>query len=424
MAVHAGSWSVFGRALPDFGLTEALASRLGKQPTYQGGSNLSGPQPTRAATPQVQGAQDSRVPYGPAIPTANNRIPTSGGGGSQPQQYNPSPDPYAGLFDSQRSGAEDSSRRQLEAALGVFEAQKAKTMNRIPGVQQAAALRIKGLDQGYEDFTNTANMEESKRIAGLGNEATQINEQYTAAGRQTRNAAQSLEKSLRNRFAALGTLDSTQYRDMNIEQSTDIARSLGDTRREQAGKLTANTREQEDMKQYYASQRLQEQKRVQLAKEQVQSETDSLVQSIIDDGNISDAQKIEAIQQAQARLDARLSDLDMQEMQLTQSRAKDEQEFAQRQAELQNKGYSSSYTQAKDKMTALKNMTAILDQHRNADGTLALAPEAIKSVARTAGYPEEELDEAVAYFGVPVKKKPGSTGGADAVEDYYNNAGA
>lgn len=94
--MHPGSWSIGGFRLPDFGITEAVGDVLGRPRTYQGGSNLLGPQPqaqTITAQPQVLG-QASPSPITTTTPKTTY-TPTGGtGGGSQPvQQDQPQEDP-------------------------------------------------------------------------------------------------------------------------------------------------------------------------------------------------------------------------------------------------------------------------------------------------------------------------------------------
>lgn len=84
LGIHKGSWG-----LPDFGLTEAAGSLLGRERTYQGGSNIFGsqPQPTSA---QVLPASTGPV-YGPEYLGPQNN--TSSGGGFQQGTANPAPSP-------------------------------------------------------------------------------------------------------------------------------------------------------------------------------------------------------------------------------------------------------------------------------------------------------------------------------------------
>lgn len=302
-------------------------------------------------------------------------------------------------FDQYREAAKRQSNDSLQAALGVFNAQKEGIMGRIPGVQGALDVRLKGLDQGLQSYLDTATAEETKRLGSLGDEYSGIQDQYGRAERGTRATAKSLARQLRNQFASRGALDSTQYSDFAVDQSKEIAQTLGDTRREGSGKLTANLREQESTKDYYSKSRLQEQQRVQLAKESAKNETNQLIQGIIADANLSDAQKVEAVTEAKGRLENRMFELDSMEASYTQQAQKDAQDYAIKMAQLQNKGYSDSYTQAKGSSKALETMSAVLSKFTDESGNLAISTEGIKNIGRQVGFPEEELESLVAIFG-------------------------
>lgn len=411
--------------LPEFGISEMLnkgkptvytgvtkqsqAAGARYNPSYSGTVGTSYAQPASVRQPVQQGQ----------VASANTQYTGGGGGGGGGGGYNV--DNYQQLalqqgkdvnspeFDRFRQQEQERSNRGLEAALGVFNAQKQGIMNRIPGLESARDLRIRGLDEGLGQFNQTADTEMGKRITGLQGEQQGINEEYTRAGRTVRNASKSLSNELRNMFAGLGTLDSTQYRDMSFDQKSNILQSLGDIGREKSGKITANIKEQGDTQDFYSKQKLAEQQRIALEKDKVKAEADSLIQGVLSDANLSDAQKIEAVTEAQNRLGARMSELDQAEMNFKQQSAKDAQDFALRIASLQNKGASDSYTQAKSQTQALENMTSILEKYRNDDGSLALSSEGIKSVARQVGFPEEELDQVSQFFGVPIKKKTTSS---------------
>ena len=78
MAVHAGSWSILGQKLPDFGITEKISSITGGNRTAQGGSNVFGGQNAQTLGTQTQAIPSQySSPIGPTIPTN----PMSGGGG-------------------------------------------------------------------------------------------------------------------------------------------------------------------------------------------------------------------------------------------------------------------------------------------------------------------------------------------------------
>lgn len=405
---------IFG--VPELGISEKIAG--GKTPSRYGNTYAStAPQYTPA--PSYRNAQQYSSPIGPQPQNQSG----GGGGGAAHQQPAPSqPGVPAPNLDEQRSNEESASQRALQAALGVYDQRKQGIMNKIPYLQQGAQQRIQGLDQGLEQFMGSAGLEEGKRVEGLGQERQGITEQYVGAERQTRQSAKGLARQLRNMFAGSGTLDSTQYRDMNIEQSRDILQSLGDTRREKAGKLTANEREVQSVKDFYAQQRLAEQQRVQLAKEQVQTETEQLVQSTLDDANLSDSQKIEAVEQANMRLEQRMTELSTQEMQLQQQAKKDEADLGVRLAELSNKGQSSTYTAAKQNNAAIEQGAAILEGYKEQFKSDPTAEQAA-SVFLALGVDEETANSMASFYGkssLPTTKDPRYQSGAATAMEIGN----
>ena len=84
-----GSWSIFGQKLPEFGITEAIGSVLGKERTAQGGSNLYGPSPSQAAySPNASYAPAGYDPFAQSggssggTPAPSYSAPSGGNGGS------------------------------------------------------------------------------------------------------------------------------------------------------------------------------------------------------------------------------------------------------------------------------------------------------------------------------------------------------
>lgn len=409
---HTGAWGT-----PEYGATERLAQLLGSPTTSQGGSNILGAS-TVGTQAQTQSTQPNQSPaYNPQTGQPNfqtSSTPTNqstGGGGtislgrgneSVGALVDKDGTTYQHLGNDQwaalRNNATQASNSALESALGVFEARKQGLLNRIPGIQQASQLRLQGLDQGLQNYLESAGLEEGNRIAGLGEQLGGIQEQYTRANRQQRVSAQALARQLRNVFAGAGTLDSTQYRDYLGEQDRSILQSLGDLRREQAGKVTANTREQEDIKQFYSQSRLAEQRRVQLAKEQEQADTDALVQRVMDDVNLTDAQKIEAVDAANARLEQRLSDLDQQELAYNQKAEQDAKEFALKSQELKSKNYSESYQSTIQQTKALEGAIAVLDNLSKQN--ISLTPQLAKQVfTQYGGLSDKEADYYAQFYG-------------------------
>lgn len=109
MAIRGGSWSIGGFRLPEFGITERIQNIVQPQAprTYQGGSNLFGPQPQ----PQ---AQAPRPVYGPQRPTgqvssvSTGPVYSGGGGGGGGQSQAPA--------SQQQSASQDNSQQYQEQA--------------------------------------------------------------------------------------------------------------------------------------------------------------------------------------------------------------------------------------------------------------------------------------------------------------------
>lgn len=377
-----GTWNIGGYNLPDLGFTEALAGRIRalNQPAFVNQqipwapstpSAYSGQ--TLGATTQPTGGQSS-ANYSPASSADLNRTPSpqtntqGGGGGGTSQldtlraiqaagQLNPAQTTQLAELEAR---ARQQSQGGIDAISQAIEAQKQGLRNKIPYIQQQRDLNLQGLQQGLDQFTSTADQELAKRLAGFKQQEGQVNEDYTQSARSTRQAAQALSRQIRNQFAGLGTLDSTAYRDANIEASRGIAQSLGDITREKAGKLSTIGTEKGDTEQYYAQQKLGEIQRVELEKQKVIGQTDQLVQSVLDDINQTDASKVQAIQDAEARLASRLDELDKYKLSLASEADKNSQDIALKIAQLQGKQNSSGYDTVLNNRKAIEGAAAVV----------------------------------------------------------------
>src|SRR3990167_1102924 len=118
---HPGSWKIPGTniALPDFGFTEQAAQALGRPTTYQGGSNLFGPQP-QANTGSTLGTQNQYQPpqspvNPPYSPTLSGTNPTNNNAGSQQIQGLPQQDTnqYNDMVNQQSSAANNQAKAEL-----------------------------------------------------------------------------------------------------------------------------------------------------------------------------------------------------------------------------------------------------------------------------------------------------------------------
>lgn len=151
---HAGSWSIGGWKLPDFGITE----RFTRNRTAQGGSNFFGPTAPVTYTPTTTQTQNitsnpiqvtsnpGQLPYtGGTTSTYNAPAPT--GTTSEPQ---PSYDPYAQIRNEISSGWDsyiNSLNDQLNGLPGQRTAQEQVVENQYKqGVNQMGLQRTQGLD--------------------------------------------------------------------------------------------------------------------------------------------------------------------------------------------------------------------------------------------------------------------------------------
>lgn len=337
--------------------------------------------PAPRSTPAVLGATTT-APRSTPAPVNNQPQQDSGGDGG---------------IDT--SAAEDANRRAIEAAMAAYDAQKQALQNQIPEYQKANELRLTGLDQGLQDFNETATREEGTRIAGIDDTIGQIGEQYTRANRSTRQSAQSLAKQLRNQFASRGTLDSTQYKDMNIDQSKELLQSVGDIRREQAGKTTTALREKDDIGKYYSEQRTQQARNVELEKNKVRQDTNAFIREVMDKVNITDKQKVEAIESAKASAQQQILELSLKQQEINRQTKKDNEELSLKKQELASKGYSNSYNTAKDSRAAITAADASVQKYEKSLGR-ALTANEVKQIFTNFG-----VGDKAPVFGSEDKKK-------------------
>lgn len=312
-------------------------------------------------------------------PGGNTPRPSAGNqGGGQPQVDLGNQGGGDGGYnaDSARQSAEEQARRALEAAIGVFNTKAEGLRNRIPGVEAARDLRIRGLEEDLGSFNETAGREEGSRVADLDTTRKTTEDLYSTAERKTRASAKSLSRNLRQLFAGAGTLDSTQYRDYNVDQSKEIAQTLGDTRREGAGKVSTIDKEIEDTKGYYAEQRTQFAKKTALAKDQARAEADDKIQGIMDDINLTDSQKIEAVVAQQNKLDQRLGEIDQTEAKFKADAERDAKEIAIKLAELKSKGYSEGYKTTQANQKAFDSATKVIERLSQQLGSMTPATAA------------------------------------------------
>lgn len=299
------------------------------------------------------------------------------------------------FFGTQRSGANEQAQRALEAALGVFNTKAQNLKSQIPGIETARDLRIRGLQEGQTQFEETAGREEASRIGKIKQSEQEIQDKYGTAERTTRASAKSLANKLRNMFAGAGTLDSTQYRDMNVDQSKEILQSLGDIRREGAGKLAISKTEQDDLVKYYGEQRSQFAQKTKLAQDQARAEADSQIQGVMGDINLTDSQKIEAVTDAQNRLDQRLSAIDEAQTKFKVDQDKEAKDLAIKLAELKSKGTSTAYNES---LKTQKSLTSAVDVVNKIAANMPGANKTEIAANVFASYPElKDIDPATLF---------------------------
>lgn len=197
---RAGSWSVGGFKLPEFGITEKIQSIVKPQAsrTAQGGSNLFGQNlAQRASTPSVQGAQTRNVPVPSGISPAYG-----GGGGSYSQTQATSYAPATSGQAADGGGGDEGGYDYIGALRSAFDQSRNSLQSILPTY-----------DSDYSNFKST--------IEGGINRAkdtltTQNQEDERLFGQSLKSLLQS-DKDLRQRrqgtFSALGALDSSQFRD-------------------------------------------------------------------------------------------------------------------------------------------------------------------------------------------------------------------
>lgn len=204
MALRGGSWSVFGKKLPEFGITEKIQSVVNPQAarTAQGGSNLFGKNlaatasqqrtyapPVVTSTPQrsvLGSSTQSSGTYAQTAPTGDFQAATSGevsGDTSGGDSY----DPLAALRD-----AFNSQRSALEGQLPILESD---------------------YNLGKADIEGSVNRAKDT----LQSQRAETERGY---GQSLKSLLQT-DKELRSRrqgtFSALGALDSSAFRDETVK---------------------------------------------------------------------------------------------------------------------------------------------------------------------------------------------------------------
>jgi len=293
-----------------------------------------------------------------------------------------------GDSNSRYYNAENAGKKALEAALGVFESRKKGLLNRIPGLESARDLRLRGLDEGLQQFVDTLTREEGSRVGEIQQTAKGVADQFKVSERQTRASAQGLARQLRDLFASAGTTDSTQFRDKNVENSSQILQTLGDLRRSGADKAATFGKEEEDIKSFFTEKVTQQRQQIGLAKDTAIKKTQDQIQAVMDAVDLNDAQKIDAVESANVRLQERLGQIDLQERTFTQNATKDAQDLAIKLQELKSKGTSSAFKTAAADKKSFSDAVTVIGKLKDQLGSMT--PETAANVFSQFGFKDDE----------------------------------
>jgi hypothetical protein len=402
-----GVINTIGKATGASAIAQAVAPKFTLASTLQNyGGNIAGSIKDAIVPRQVMGYEKPEPFIGPQriigplpinnpTPDGNGGTGDGGGGGDNGGNIDlggGGNDPYAGQEDSARIQAQ----RALEAALGVFNTKSKNLRDQIPGIETARDLRVRGLNEGLGQFNETSDREEASRLNTIKLNETETQDKYSTAERGTRTSAKSLANKLRNMFAGAGTLDSTQYKDMNIDQSKEILQSLGDIRREGAGKLAVSKQEQDDLTKYYGEQKNQFDQKTKLAVDTAKAEADREIQGVMGDINLTDSQKIEAVTEANNKLDTRLGSIQEASAKFKIDQEAEAKDLAIKLAELKQKGLSSSYT---DSQKVQKSLTSAVDVVNKIATNMPGANKAQIAAQVFASYPELKDVDPASLFG-------------------------
>ena len=289
MALRAGSWSLFGAKLPEFGITEAIQKIIAprKSLTYQGGSNLFGPQP-QATT---QGVLSSQTPA--PMPTQNYATPTT------PTRTVPSPIPQQpqqgggnDIFGQMGEQAKSQAQLELEQALNEYDYYAEQAQNQIGqlGTQKASALSEMGTALGKSQKQATTATEEATSAT------------LSAKGKAL-STAQDVQRKNRNVLRALGILSSSAAGEMLGKPMTEYGT--------QAGELEQSLLKRKVVVQDWLGERTAEHQKAVADLEQKYTD---LVSNIQTDLRFNDRQRTTAVKAAQNALQQRISEIQQSAM--------------------------------------------------------------------------------------------------------------
>ena len=305
---HPGSWKIPGTniALPDFGFTEQAAQALGRPTTYQGGSNLFGPQP-QANTGSTLGTQNQYQPpqspvNPPYSPTLSGTNPTNNNAGSQqiqglPQQV-PQQDNGINDWQNQAGGAaSNQAKAELEAAMNEYSRQEELGNQQIGQYQQEEASTLSDIN------TMRGRVGTEATTAKTDAESATLKEKGKALS-----TAQDTQRTNRNILRALGILSSSAAGEMLTKPMTQYGQVSGEL-----GTQLVKRKQQVDQWLMERNQDFDSQVT------QIQNQYRGLVDRIRTDLRYNGEQRATAVKAASAALQQMMADIQQTAMQYQQA---------------------------------------------------------------------------------------------------------
>lgn len=216
----AGSWTVGGVNLPEFGKSEML-----------GGNKTSINNATQRVLGNTAPTSTYTAPIGLMSPTGWTK-PGSGDGGGGTPNYIPSND-TTDLRDNANEG-KNSAIDAIKSRLGMIR----DIANRQIGVAGGVRDELKSnIASTYGGLKTSAEQKVGTMLENLGQARTGIYDTYGTAKGESRRALESAMLKNRVLARAMGRVDSSFYDDRQAEATETGARNIGGLAREEAGKV-------------------------------------------------------------------------------------------------------------------------------------------------------------------------------------------
>ena len=278
MAIRIGSWG-----LPEFGITEAIGSLIGAPTTSQGGSDLNfSSQQYTSPTSSLPNASYPTASY-PSSGTLSGSVlgaNTGSTGSSTPVQ-----DPYAGVVQS----TGDEAAAQLRALQTEYDRNRSNLEGQLSQLGTDRSQGLSTLQSAVDEYGNLIN--------------TQKTDAENARAKQVQSAgsaARQTQAKSRNVLRALGILSSSAAGDILSRPMTEFAGQRADI----------NMQTQQRIQQLDDAFAQKTKEHVTLVK-QLESQYAQLVGQIQSDLRFSDRERADAIAQANAAAQSRLSEIKM-----------------------------------------------------------------------------------------------------------------